>query len=579
MTGLQQLNALFQAALQRKPAGVTEAGGALLEFTQLKGVSEQLRHAFDGVQAVVPPASEKRRQALNRFSQPNIELTPYEWRYVFAGLSDRDAKRSPLLQDDAGFRRVHAKVDSLIAQRQLNRRDWLALCFSYFSCDETDPDQNRNWQTLRSDIDRGFDAVCAKQGREKAWMQVVRDHRDLFGKQPGARLADEMFEGRTKDLSMLESIAQVPGNSWLWRSIFAVVLSRIFTLSEAQFLTRLPQLLKLIEINALHENPVIGACLTRYADTTQRGIPPPVLLDLALDRWGNPQVRTSQNLWQQHVDETVCAMAVAWLAKQDLNHFFTLLKGESGVDQSRLFFWLRYADQMSFTRIVMGSSAANDQSTDFVAFRAKNRNRLSVLTSTTAANNAVVMRLGNYYFVEFSATGNACYVYQVDKAPFDPTARELSLHQLKQKFEASGWWTHSPAPYRPDELTGWLSKFDLELGALGIRAGQGTAARAPIVRPSPIVTERSRPTPSQIPEPAPAVSLILPADAPHDRAEDMHKLLRKHLGAVEFQVFDQRQRGGVLLVQLRKSELQTDRTLRSLGFKPKHTDPLKYWKS
>ena len=38
-------------------------------------------------------------------------------------------------------------------------------------------------------------------------------------------------------------------------------------------------------------------------------------------------------------------------------HFFELLRGNGDVDQARLHYWLRFANQMGFTRIVVGTDA------------------------------------------------------------------------------------------------------------------------------------------------------------------------------------------------------------------------------
>lgn len=594
MAGIDKLNALLQAVLHRPaPTGFLAAAVSSdvysPQFVLLEAASAQLKEKFDRVAVEVPPASEKRRKALQRFAQAQ-QLNTSEWRYVFAGLSDPGEQGQTLLQDDAGFARVHARVDGLIDQRELKRRDWLALCFSYFACEEEEPQRNPNWQTLRRDIDRGFDAVRAQQGREKAWMAVVQEHRDLFGEQPGESLAEEMWQGRAVDLERLESIAQVPGSSWLWRSIFAVLLSRILMLDEAQFLLQLPRLLKLSLINPVHESPVIAACLTRYAQTRQRGEPHAELLDLAMDRWGSPQMRTRQNRWLQHVDDSVCAMVVGWLAKQDLKHFFTLLDGEAGVDSSRLFFWLRYAEQMRFTRIVLGRDALNNQSTDYAEFRAKNRGRWSTLSASGGANNAVIMQLGDYYFVEFSATGNACYVYRTEDAPFDPTARELSLlQQLKQKDVALDWWGHSPRPYSVNTVTGWLEKFDANLANLGIFPEDNQRPRIGLrhlVRPAPAATTLApaaaavpRPVWPQIRSPSPASASSVSVKAQDGRLPQLRQLLQTHLGAVEFEVMEQPGNSGAVQVTLTQLRSHSDQVLRSLGFKPRYGNPLIYWKS
>lgn len=110
-------------------------------------------------------------------------------------------------------------------------------------------------------------------------------------------------------------------------------------------------------------------------------------------------------------------MVRGWLAKQDLTHFFELLRGNGDVDQARLHYWLRFANLMGFTRIIMGSDAWQDRGSDFVKFREENKGRLSYLRGGRNFDNAMIMQINDYLFVEFSGTGNAMYAYQ--KTSFD----------------------------------------------------------------------------------------------------------------------------------------------------------------
>lgn len=485
---LSFLSAAIASGLQRQNERSGDVG--LSGLVALKRASTELSRRFDQVEKALAPPREKRLLALGKFKREQA-LTSSEWRLVFAGLADDDEVSVPVLEDDQLFDRVHREVAGRIEQRSLSRRDWLALCFSYFAYDEHKPDDNANWRVLRDDIDRGFDAVRQRIGREKEWMRIVAEHRELFGAQAGARLAEEIFEGRARDLSSLQAIAQVPDGSWLWQRIFAVLLSRIFLLDDETFLKRLRELVALGQLNTRYLNQVLSACLTRYHRSRYREQSSSLLKQVALEHWGSPQMRSKQNAWLQYVEQPVCAMVVAWFAKEDLEHFFTLLKGEAEVDQSRLFYWLRFTNQMSYTRIVMGSDAWHDRSSDFVAFREKNKGRLSQLTGGSSHINAVVMQIGNYFFVEFSGTGHACYVYRADRLPFNPDQQVLGLNtELKQKGHKPAPMRHSPAPRRPNVVEGWLEKFDDELRALGTSRSVQLHIRNPAVpktNPPPIV--------------------------------------------------------------------------------------------
>jgi hypothetical protein len=423
----------------------------------------------------------------------------------------------------------------------------LALCFSYFGYDEDEPDDNRNWCLLREDIDRGFEAVKQRLGREKEWMRIVAKYRELFSNQAGTQLAEAIFEGKVRDLSALQAIAQIPDNSWLWRRIFAVLLSRIFHLDDATFLQRLPELVQLGQLNTRYLNQVLSGCLTRYYHSDYREQSSTLLKQAALDHWGSPQMRSRQNAWLQYVDQPVCAMVVAWFAKEDLEHFFTLLKGEAEVDQSRLFYWLRFANQMSYTRIVMGSDAWHDRSSDFVEFCEKNKGRLSQLVGGPSHNNAVVMQIGNYFVVEFSGTGNACYVYRADTAPFNPDKPVLGLAtELKQPKRALKRMSHSPAPRRNNVLEGWLPKFDAQLRMLGIVPGSQNRGST-----QPQVTAGS----------------------------ELEEQLATQLQHVQYQVFDNRSKGGTLKVQLARDDARAKTTLLRMGFKAVNNNALVFWRN
>ncbi|MGV8637747.1 type I Zorya anti-phage system protein ZorC, partial [Pseudomonas aeruginosa] len=85
----------------------------------------------------------------------------------------------------------------------------------------------------------------------------VQQHRELFGDQAGKQLAEEIFAGRAKDLSALQTIAQVPDSSWLWKRIFDVLLSCIDDLDDDTFVQRLPELTELGQLNNRYMDKVL----------------------------------------------------------------------------------------------------------------------------------------------------------------------------------------------------------------------------------------------------------------------------------------------------------------------------------
>ncbi|MDO9622867.1 MAG: type I Zorya anti-phage system protein ZorC [Pseudomonas sp.] len=542
-SSLSKLSAAIELGLLKQRSNVP--GSGLVDFNSLRKAGADLERRFERAEVALVPPREKRLAALSKFKRQQ-PLNASEWRLVFAGLSDSVNTCAPLLEDAQLFGRVHGEVSERIQRQTLSRRDWLALCFSYFGYDSPAPDSNNNWCVLRGDIDQGFKAVKQCLSREKEWTRIVDRYVELFSEQAGKQLAEQMLAGEISDLSALQTIAQIPDSSWLWRRIFAVLLSRIFNLEDEVFLRRLPDLVGMGRLNSRYMNDLLSACLTRYYNSRYREQSSSLLKQAALDSWGSPQMRSKQNAWLQYVEQPVCAMVVAWFAKEDLEHFFTLLKGEAEVDQSRLFYWLRFANQMSYTRIVMGGDAWHDRGSDFVAFREKNKGRLSQLTGGPSHNNAVVIQIGNYFFVEFSGTGNACYVYKADTAPFNPDKRVLGLTtELKQQGRALMRMSHSPAPRRANLLEGWLLKFDSALRTLGIVPQRLDGNSAPL---------------------------------PEAVGSSLEKQVAEQLQHVQYQVFDHRGKGGSYQIRLACDDARAKTALMRMGFKPAINNPLAFWR-
>lgn len=544
---LAKLAAAIESQLSGKRIGMTPE--PLLRFSHLQAASHELYQRYERAEQALPPPHLKRREAINKFRNEQ-KLNPTEWRMIFSGLADKSERVGPILEESQLFDRVHHQVQERIRQRSLSRRDWLALCFSYFGYESEMPDANFSWCTLRQDIKDGLESVKGRQVREKEWIRIVQQYEDLFTDTAGEGLGEQMFNGEIDDLSVLQTIAQIPDSSWLWRRIFNVLLSRIFHLDDVEFEYRIAGFIALGVQHPKYVHDILSACLSRYYLASFREKPCSILKQAALDNWGSPQMRSRENRWRRHVETDVCAMVVAWFAKEDLEHFFNLLKGDADVDQARLFYWLRFANQMSYTRIVLGTGARNDNSKDFTHFREKNKGRLSCLDGAPSHNNAVLMQIGNYLFVEFSGTGNACFVYPVDNCPFNPEKAFLDIKDdLKQQGRSPKRMLHKPTPRIPNMVGGWLRNFDDELRALGITL-QGSISTQPVQPPM-------HTTPQSV---------------------SIEGKVGAALVGIPHTLRDTRAKGGAFYVQLERPEPTAMAALHRLGFKQVNDQPLRFWR-
>jgi hypothetical protein len=573
---ISRLTAILESSVERVNGRYQER--TLHSFSVLQRARSEVEARFDQAEAAPEPPKEKRHAALAAFLR-NEPLTRRQWRLVYAGLVDCVEAGKQLLDDEKVFPRVSRHVSAHIDSRELVRRDWTALCFSYFGYEAIEPEKSQNWQQLRTYIRDGY-RVLRNPEKLKAWMRVVDEHQELFQSEAGLRLGQQIFEGTVTDLTQLQTLAQIPTESWLWHQIVAVVQKRIAELDEAPFLARLPALLALMAINnRRHSDEIMAACLTRYHGCSCHAQPQPHLMQAGLEIWGNPQLKSEQNRWRHHVGKPVCDMVGAWLAKQDLQHFFSLLKGEGEVDQARLFYWLRFADQMSYTRIVMGRDAQLNGDVEFARFRDQNKGRLGHLSGGTSADNAVIMQIGRYLFVEFSRTGNACYVYHADSCGFNPDAHTLELNGVLKR--GSTRWRHAPRPSRPDAMEGWQTTYDDELRRLGIiPTPQGAhQSWSQVVKPTAQSNQASS-TKSEpkrqlynAPERQTAVTHVVYSDSKGKRD---FSLLLEQLGDNLLRYVDNRNKYGTFHIELRERHERNEWLLKSSNFIADQLKPLMF---
>ncbi|VXD07332.1 conserved hypothetical protein [Enterobacterales bacterium 8AC] len=529
-------------------------------FHALTSAALDMEQRFDKAEKIPLPPQEMRLAALRRLRLAE-ELTEREWRMVFYSLAEDDPSypdRPILLEDDIFFPEVDNAIKKRLESNALKRKDWAALCSSYFAFQNPSPETNAHWCVLRGHIAQGYLVVKAAIRREKSWMKTIEFYYDIFTPQAGGVISRQLLAGESNSLSSLEKIAQIPDSSWLWKRIFTVLLAQLDTLDDPQFLDKISWLLSLAAQWVRFRDDIMTATLTRYYHSTYREQAHSALKQGALEYWDNPQLKSQQNKWHQYVSEPVAAMVRGWLAKQDLTHFFELLRGNGDVDQARLYYWLRFANQMGFTRIVMGPDAWHARSSDFVKFREENRGRLSYLRGGRSFDNAMIMQINDYIFVEFSGTGNAMYAYRVGRAPFNPESHTLDINiHLKDQSTCALRVPHAPRAegYNKVRITGWMLKYDDELRKLGIRWMEEEPVK---------FVDKKVSSPAFLSD----IKIINPL---RDTA------VQRLVEGTSCIVSDNRQKGGVLSVQLKMPDDTIERELLRLGFAPVTKEPHRYW--
>lgn len=403
------------------------------------------------------PPSQARINALDRLRRNDPRLNRRDWNLIAWGLCDTCGRAGKPIDSLDMISRVMDYLDEQASGLGISRRFWFGLLHSYFAYVNTDPSSNPNWVTLRARLASTASDLIDSQRRPKAWAKVLEAHLELLTPAAGTQLADAIFRGDASMTTELKAYLPIPDTSWLWQRIISEQLLRLSRISDEAFFPLIPAMLQLASQHPQATDNIISALLTRYEKSAARENAHEELKQLALMHWQNPQIKMA-NRWAL-VSEEVRKMVLHWFAMADLQHFFSLLQGAGGVDRDRLNYWLRFVDQIGYTRIVLGGDAIANQHPNYIDFRLKNKGRYSFLNQGDSANNAFIMRIGGYYFVEFSGKGNACYIYEEGRLPFSPADINFTALDLKRKAAATDRIIHNGS---------WEAGADVSLKRLGI---------------------------------------------------------------------------------------------------------------
>lgn len=404
---------------------------------------------------------------------------------------------------------------------------WRGLFHSYLQAAPSEH-LERLRRVLRSSL-----PVLAKATKVRArWMETALRHETLLSENPCSNYVQELHNGARSRLDDLTQEISIPQASWFWRNLAETYCRHLELLSDSDFYRRIEFSLELAEELLLsHRDAVLRGVLNRYAQSSHRPRHNR-LLEFSLEAWRSPQLSSSV-AWTQ-VRPEAKQMVCAWLAEQDLRDFYELCQGDHRVDEDRLEYWLRFKHQISFTQIALGTDLQESSAYDARDFRNRHKGRLAYLTSRSRSNNAMLMQIGNWLFVEFSEKNNACFGYRMASLPFKLGAQVYAVDDLKSReverlkgcklIHRKGVWQQ--------EI------FDPALRQRGIRPD-----------PEEVVEARVRPR----------IPAAIAAAIPPRLLGDIHRAGGK--------VTDNRPDGGLLLVRLPVPNTSIDVELRRIGFR------------
>lgn len=411
-------------------------------------------------------------------------------------------------------------------------------------------------ERLRKLLKISWPTVQKQAKHEMPWMAAFRRHEGLLASRPCEPYIEELVRGKRGLLDDLRANVGVSAASWFWSELTNALLAAIESAPELEFKARIPAFLSLAVEFPGSPDSILAATLNRYAGC-QVKLPHQGLLLFALDVWKSPQL--SRNFRWSQVSAKAKQMVCGWLAQEDLEDFYRLCQDAGQVDERRLKYWLRFKEQIVFSQIVLGVELLWSRNPDIREFRERKKGRLASLTATTGGNNAIVMQIADWVFVEFSQTNNACYPYRTAKVPFAIGESRYAMSELKDKDA-----TAASGASKLVHMSQWeRDTFDVFLRRCGIHP-DGSSMR--------LVPDRVGGIPgwTSVPNTPPSRSPAAPSGGTQVTIpKPLSQRLFAEIARAGCKVQDNRLNGGSLWVLGSGLSVHTQQELKKLGFKPK----------
>ncbi|MBF0110617.1 MAG: hypothetical protein HQL76_15720 [Magnetococcales bacterium] len=355
-----------------------------------------------------------------------------------------------------------------------------ALLFAYWQFPRATAGQDAllGWTSLRDWLKTQLPAMNMIFDRKPDWFSTLGAHANLLQENPCDRYGPGLYAGDSAEFAeVIESLA-IPSDSWVQDEAIIVQVKTGISLNDDRFKNDLDPLLSLImgkrniTLSRSLQTRCLAMLISRYARCSNR-VEHMALRDAAVSLIGNPWLQRTS--WDANViddrgmpDADAREMIDGWLKRCLITDFFELLSVDRTGDARRLNYWLRFAPFINDMWFALGVDARSRRGENFEGFRSRAKGRLLDLERAASDNNAFIMRIGEFVAVEFSASGNALYVYRWHELPNTVMQKlmsglgrsEITIDLLKSKHNVLTIKMHRD---RPTALESWEQKFDREL--------------------------------------------------------------------------------------------------------------------
>ncbi|MEI6268222.1 MAG: EH signature domain-containing protein [Methylococcaceae bacterium] len=493
----------------------------------------------------------------------NHDLPTYrDTKYVCFGVSSPYGNPlTRVIEHETLFPKLLNAVERLQTEPRKFRRCYQGLLKAYlrYPGQHTEPVVgHQNWLTLREFLARHCKAL-KQQKPVMEWSQALYEHRNLLADNPCKPYGKAMLAG---DISVIEELKErlgVDDDTWVMNELILAQVQAATTLTDPEFVLQVLPLVKLLEQHTLLTTKGLSLLLRRY-EACKVHTEHHTLREAALKEWKSPWLEANKPLWHGQIGEAATNMVSLWLKRRTIQDFFELLQADGKADRQRMEFWLRYAEAIDDIWLALGDHSLYNNKPDYRRIRQNMVGRYMALAGGSYnQDNAFLMRIGGYVFIEFGLQNNACHVFSADNLPF--TFGQKSVLGTRQGLKNKDHPGHRETLTHSD---GWQWKFDnfLRYHANAI-PGQ--------IKPKPV----SSPVVSNMPHASNPTAILvkpivqtIPVQKQQATVFDL-KQLHTFCTPYNLTIDDHRAEGGALWVRTTETHAVASTVLKSAGFRYK----------
>jgi len=416
-------------------------------------------HSLISTMTNTKPQEKLIRDAVLAFRSRLVFESPREARFTCWGAATQyGSEKYSLIEDDKIFPLMISLIDNYISDPKGFRRCYRGLLASYFGYDPENVDAKgsgkRNWQILRQYLQDKTELVQSHELAAPDWVNAIVEHLNLLSDTPCERYGKGFLLGEQAELDISASV-------WVSRAIFKARFSAALECPDHEFISYLPVLMSMLEDKRYSRflDKGLAMILERYCLLDRTSVFPQ-LRDFSVRHWKNPWISADDLKWKT-VSYEARNMVSQWIRLDLLKRFFEFFSGDGFNSSRRSDFWAGYTGKISEIYFALGRDAMTDRRPDFMDLKRKMDGRLVIIDDGLSIlhNNALIMKIGEFWFVEFGSVGGAVYVYA--QLPFSPDETgNVNVSMLKDRNLAKDRLLHKDNYHG---FSRWEEQFEFHL--------------------------------------------------------------------------------------------------------------------